>query len=92
MASIDTHGLNIVDLKKASAETRNYGAYSDKYDEIFYDMSTGEVWTKFQVSIGHNSWTEYHDENIIKVCETSHHMSMQAIADAIWKAVEENKH
>ena len=91
MASINTHGLTITDLKKASAETKNYGCYSDKYNEVFYDIGNGEVWTKFQVSLGHNNWTEYHDPNVIKICNTSRHMSMQEIADAIYERVCEVK-
>lgn len=83
MSSINTYGLKIKGLKKASGETRNYGAYSGKYDEVFYDRTTGEVWTKFHYSLGENEWTVYHDENIVKVCNTSRHMTMQEIMDAI---------
>lgn len=79
---INTHGLMIKGLRKASGETR---CYSDaaSYDEIFYDRSTGEVWTRYQCSLGQNSWTSYNDTNIVKICNTDHHMTMQQIADAI---------
>lgn len=87
MAKINKHGLKIDGLKKASGETANYGAHSDLYDEIFYDRATGEVWTKFQCSLGQNSWTEYHDANVVKIGNTQQHMTMQQIADAIWEAV-----
>ena len=80
--SIDTHGFKMVGLKKASGETCDTGDYC-KYFEIFYHRDTGEIWTKYQVSLGRNSWTEYDDPAIIKVCDTSTHMSMQAIVDAI---------
>ena len=36
-----------------------------------------------------NWWTEYHNHNIIKVCNTQEHMTMQEIADAIAEAVAE---
>lgn len=88
MKSINTYGLKIKGLKKASGNTMNYGSYSDKYDEVFYDRKTGEVWTVFQCSLGHNSWTVYHDPNVIKVCNASRHMTMQALADAIHEAIE----
>lgn len=81
--AIDTHGLKMTGLKKASGETRNYGFYSPEYNEIFYDRATGEVWTVYQHSLGHNSWTEYHDPNVIKICNTSQHLTMQEIADGI---------
>lgn len=83
MAKINTYGITIKGLKKASGETCNYGAYSAQYDEIFYDRTTGEVWTKYQVSLGQNSWTEYHDKDIMWICNTQRHMTMQEIADAI---------
>lgn len=91
MASINTHDLKINGLKKASGETKNYGYYSGKYVEIFYDKGTGEVLTKFQYSLGQNTWTEYHDSNIIKVCNASMHMTMQEIADKIAERIDEVK-
>ena len=84
---VNTHGLMIKGLKQASGNTRNYGDYSSEYDEIFYDMNSGEVWTRYQCSIGHNSWTEYHDPDVIKICNTGRHMTMQEIADAIAQAI-----
>ena len=80
---INTHGLTIKGIKKASGETCDYGYYSGEYVEIFYDRSTGEVWTKYQYSLGHNWWTQYDDPDIIKVCSTSQHLTMQQIADLI---------
>lgn len=88
MMKVNTHGLTIKGLKKASGETEDYGAFSPTYNEIFYDRETGEVWTKYQSSLGMNTWTEYHDENIIKIGNTQRHMTMQEIADAIWEAVD----
>ncbi len=88
MAKLALHELNIKGLKKASGETQDYGYYDGRYVEIFYDLSTGEVWTKFQCSLGQNSWTEYHDANIIKVCNATRHMTMQELADAIYEKVQ----
>ena len=89
--ALNTHNLKLVGIKKASGETQDYGDYSGKYDEIFYDRKTGEIWTKFQYSLGQNSWTQYHDENIIKICNTTRHMTMQEIADAIARCVPESE-
>lgn len=85
--AINKHGLKISGLKKTSGDTYNYGDFSDKYTEIFYDTKTGEVWSIFQCSLGHNSWTEYHEKTIIKICETTNHMTMQQIADKIYEVV-----
>lgn len=87
MSKINTHGLKMTGLKAASGNTRDYGYYSPSYDEIFYDRSTGKVWTVYQYSLGHNSWTVYHDASVLKICDASNHMTMQQIADAIARAV-----
>ena len=87
MSKINTHGLKMTGLKAASGSTQNYGVFSPSYDELFYNRSTGEVWTVFQHSIGHNSWTVYHDANVLKICDASSHMTMQEIADAIAETV-----
>lgn len=86
---LNTYGMKIKGLKKASGETRNYGDYSDRYDEVFYNRASGEVWTVYQVSLGGNSWTEYHDPDIIKICNAYRHMTMQQLADAIRERVRE---
>ena len=85
---INKHGLKISGLKAASGMTKNYGYYSGSYIEIFYDTETGEVWGKYQYSIGQNNWTQYDDPAVIKIGNVSTHMTMQEIADAIRDAVE----
>ena len=90
MAKVNTYGLAIKGLKKASGCTEDYGSYSGRYVEIFYDRSTGEVWGNFQCSLGQNSWTEYHDPAVVKICNTSRHMTMQEIADEIHRVLRES--
>ena len=90
--AINTHGLKILGLKKASGDTCDYGAYSASYNEIFYDRDTGEVWVKYQYSLGQNSWTEYRDASIIKIGNTQQHCTMQQLADMIADAVAEHDH
>ena len=80
---INTYGLKIKGLRKVSGDTKNYGFYSGKYVEIFYNRDTGELWSVYQFSLGQNSWTEYHDNAIIKVCNATEHMTMQEIVDRI---------
>ena len=83
MNKIDKHGFKMIGLREASSSTGDYGINSSMYDELFYNLKTGEVWTVFQCSLGWNSWTEYHDKDIVKICNTSRHMTMQEIADSI---------
>lgn len=86
----DTHGLKMTGLKKTAGQTSNYGYYSGQYDEIFYNTATGEVWSKYQYSLGHNSWTEYHDSNIIKIANCTQRLTMQQLADLIANSVKES--
>lgn len=81
--AINKYGIKMNGLKKASGYTENYGPYSGSYVELFYDKSNGDVWGVFHHSMGQNSWTEYHDPDVLKVCTTSRHMTMQEIADCI---------
>lgn len=81
--AINKYGIKMNGLKKASGCTENYGPYSGSYVELFYDKSNGDVWGIFQHSLGQSSWTVYHDPDVIKVCTTSRHMTMQEIADCI---------
>lgn len=87
---IDTHGIKMTGLKAAAAATKGLqGYYSGLYEELFFDRRTGEVWTKTQCSFGHNSWTVYHDEQIIKICDLDDPTTMKEIADLIKWRVEE---
>lgn len=86
---LNTYGMKMKGLKKVSGQTMNYGDYSGKYDEVFYDRATGETWTVFQYNLGGNSWTEYSDENVVKICDAYRHMTMQELADAIRDRVAE---
>lgn len=87
--AINTHGLKINGIRKASGNTINWSPRSGGYTEIFYDRNSGDCWTVDQVSLGQNSWTVYKDRAIIKVCNTDVHMTMQQIADLIADAVSE---
>ncbi len=40
------------------------GGYSNSYIQVFHDKSTDELWGTYHNSIGRNSWTEYHDDDI----------------------------
>lgn len=87
MKSINTHGLTIKGLKAACGKTVNWAPRSGGYTEVFFDRSTGEIWTVDQVSLGMNSWTQYDDPDIIKICNATTHMTMQQLADLVYEAV-----
>lgn len=74
---VNKHNLKMTGLKKASGNTWN----SDNFHtQISYNMETGEVLTSNHIG---NNWTQYHDKNIIDICHTYTHLTMQEIADRI---------
>jgi len=87
---LNTHEIKMTGIKAAAAATKGLqGYYSGVYEELFYDRRTGEVWTKSQSSLGHNAWTEYHDKQIIKICNLDKPTTMQEIADLIKRRIDE---
>lgn len=87
---LNTHGIKMTGIKAAAGATKGLqGCYNGVYEELFYDRRTGEVWTVTQASFGHNSWTEYHDKQIIKICNLDDHKTMQEIADLIKQRMDE---
>ena len=62
--------LKIKGLKKAIGEYKRYNAggyYSPEYGRLMFDIESGELWTDYFYSIGHNSWNQYHSESIINL-------------------------
>lgn len=84
----NTYNLKMKGLKKASGATVNWSPRSGGHTQISYDMATGEILTNDHIG---ESWSVYHDTDIITVCHTSRHLTMQQIADAICKAVTERR-
>ena len=85
MAKVDTHGLKIVGLRKASSTTYNRKWRDQSHDEIFYNKETGEVWALYQYGL---NTRVYADENVIKIGNAWKHLTMQEIADMISETIE----
>lgn len=82
--AINKHGFVMNGLKAAAGDTKGLkGYYSGEYVELFYNRTTGEVWTRYQYSLGQNTWTEYHDRDVVKIGNISDPCTMQQIADMI---------
>lgn len=81
---IDTHGYKLVNLRKVSGETVNNPL---GYSQISYDTKTGELFENWHHGTPQTSWSQYHDPDVITVANTSKHMTMQQIADAVRDAM-----
>ena len=84
---INKHGLTINGLRQASGATVT-GA--GMHYNIYYNMTTGDVWTKEYPDAG--GWTlyqtNYDDDDIIYICDSWAHLTMQQISDMIAEEVE----
>lgn len=81
--------LKIIGLRKACNESRAWchSYYSAEYLQLSYDMRTGHCWTKLHVSLGHNSWTVYHDKDVVNCGNITRPMTMREIREMIEDAV-----
>lgn len=77
---VNTYGHKLVNLRSVSGATVNNPL---GYSQISYDTATGELFENWHSGTPETSWTHYHDSTIITVANTSKHMTMQQIADAV---------
>lgn len=82
--ALNTYGIKMVGIKKASAATINS---TRGYSQLSYDKATGEILESWHIGNPTTSWSEYRSRDVIHVCSTSVHMTMQQIADAICRAL-----
>lgn len=54
-------------LVQAISEMPKYDNHNGYYVEVLYDMEKDEVYNHVHISLGHNSWTAYHDDNVIRI-------------------------
>lgn len=86
---INRHGIKMTNLRAISGATVNNPA---GFSQISYDISTGELLEAWHIGSYMNSWTEYNDPDVIHVCNTRRHMTMQELADAVRDALAEYKY
>lgn len=84
MKSINTHGLTIQGLRAVCGQTTDWPCGSGCHTDVYYNRATGELWASDQVG---STWTQYDDPDIIRVCSTANHMTMQQLADLVYQAV-----
>lgn len=82
---VNTYGLKMLGLRKASGETKGLTGCIGYYIQISYDTESGNILTVDHYSLGQNSCTQYHSNNITRICNASSPMTMQEIADEIAK-------
>lgn len=86
MATLNTYGLKIRNIKAVSGSTVDNPA---GYSQISYDTATGELLETWHAGSPMTSWTQYREGSVITVVNTSRHMTMQQLADAVHMALEQ---
>lgn len=80
------HGIKI-----AVGEMPRRNNYDGTYLEVHYDMDEDEVYTHYHCSFGHNSWTEYHDPDVVFVGFYDEHVTMKELRADIECAIENHE-
>ena len=84
MKKINTHGIKMIGLKKASGNTFDYGPYGNEVF-IYYNKDTGEVTTRERTYENARQYDWYCEQstNTIFITSTVYHYTMQYIANII---------
>ena len=101
---VDTHGLPLEKWWSShirmvvGSEDEEWEYYDNAYEEIYYNMATGEVWThhyyhdeSLEFPTVYDASDVYINPDIIRVCITQKCMTEQDIADLIYQAVQQVK-
>ena len=75
-------------IKAAVGEMPRRNNYDGTYLEVHYDMDEDEVYTHYHCSFGHNSWTEYHDPDVVFVGFYDEPVTMKELCADIERAIE----
>lgn len=80
--------MKIKGLKKIAGESKKLsGYYSPEYLQLNYNTKTGEAWTDYHYSIGHNSWTGYNEPDVITCGNITEPKTQKEIAAMIHDAI-----
>ena len=73
-------------LKKTVSEIKSCPQGMGAYYEVFYNRATDELFTCFQVSLGHNSWTKFENPEIVKIGEFEKPVTMKELKQLVEEA------
>ena len=85
---LNYYQLKIKGIKKAVSELKanlpkNNTYYSGIYMQVNFDTNSGKILTNYHYSLGHNSWTVYHDKAVIFIGNYIKPAKMQEIINDI---------
>lgn len=68
-------------LKKIAGESKKLkrGCYL----QVNYDTKSRQVWADYIADFTHNSWVQYADPNVIRICNVVRPITMEELEDVI---------
>ena len=73
-------------LKKTVSEIKSCPQDVGAYYEVFYNRTEDKLFTCFQVSLGHNSWTKFEDPEIVKIGDFENPVTMKELKQLVEEA------
>ena len=80
---MEIKGLKITGWKKAVSQSGNFGG--KLFNNVYCNFKTGKVWLKEETQ---NSWTDYHDPDIMQVMSSPYKLTGKQIEEAIEEKME----
>lgn len=75
-------------IKKIASDSKQLKGFFDcGYLQVNYDKSTNKAWADYHYDIGHNTYTKYHDSNIVNCGILSDPTTMIEIVQLIKEAL-----
>lgn len=74
-------------IQNAIDKMSPYDRRNGYYVEVFYDIAEDEVYSHAQCSLDFNTWTEYHDPDVIKIGNFVKRVSKKRLIEAIEETV-----
>lgn len=84
----NTFGLKMDGLTATAQTLEDYGWNGLQYNELFYNMRTGKVWTVHQVSLNHTLQTEYNNPSIVKIGNVTDKLTEQQLAIRVYRGLQ----
>lgn len=85
--------MKLKGLKKSVGEYQRYnegGYFSPEYGILMYDKATGQLWTDYFYSIGHNTWNEYNSSSVVNLSRMLSRYEIDITMKNVKKFIDEN--
>lgn len=86
---LNKHNMKIIGVKEACGQMEDWLPRSGGYNQLSYNLLTGELYVNHHISLGKNNWTNFHDQSIINLGFFESKLTMQEVCDLVYTKVQE---